>query len=157
LNQNLDKTTKTEMEDEEEEENVKKRKKQKNSKKQNLKVEEEEEEEEEEEMDEEFDSKKKRKKKKKKDLTPEEVAKENYVRKRLKLDDALSTSDSFAGWSPARVKAYKLLATNPNAYYYRFNAPGETQQNGAWSKEEKDLFFERIKTFDLRKEGATQV
>jgi hypothetical protein len=139
---------------ESEEENVKKTKKQKNTKRKETK---EEEEEDDEEMDEEFDSKKKRKKKKKKDLTPEEVAKENYVRKRLKLDDALSTSDSFAGWSPARVKAYKLLATNPNAYYYRFNAPGETQQNGAWSKEEKDLFFERIKTFDLRKEGATQV
>jgi hypothetical protein len=138
---------------ESDEENVKKTKKQNTKKRKETK----EEEEDDEEMDEEFDSKKKRKKKKKKDLTPEEVAKENYVRKRLKLDDALSTSDSFAGWSPARVKAYKLLATNPNAYYYRFNAPGETQQNGAWSKEEKDLFFERIKTFDLRKEGATQV
>eukprot|EP01080_Neovahlkampfia_damariscottae_P012754 gene12754-7030_t len=111
-----------------------------------------------EDIDDEFDSRRKRKqkKKKKKDLSEEELAKENYVRKRLKLDDALSKSESFEGWSPARIKAYKLLDTNPNAYYYRFNAPEENQKNGAWSKEEKELFFERIKTFDLRKEGATQ-
>jgi hypothetical protein len=31
------------------------------------------------------------------------------------------------GWSDARIKAYMEREGNPNAYYYRFNAPGEGQ------------------------------
>lgn len=53
---------------------------------------------------------------------------------RLRLDDALSqlttTADPekvFEGWSEARIKAYKQIDSNPNSYYYRFNAPGEMQ------------------------------
>lgn len=38
-----------------------------------------------------------------------------------------------AGWSEARKQAFKLIDTNPNAYYYRFNAPGEPQRNGAFT------------------------
>ena len=30
-------------------------------------------------------------------------------------------------WSDARIKAFLGRASNPNAYYYRFNAPGEAQ------------------------------
>jgi len=79
----------------------------------------------------------------------------NYIRHRLKLDDALTAKDNFEGWSPARIKAYKLINTNENAYYYRFNSPGEQQKNGAWSSSEKALFMDRLKT--LKKEnGLTQ-
>ena len=56
---------------------------------------------------------------------------------KLKLDDALAVKEQngqFAGWSEARIRAFKLIKQNPNAYYYRFNAPGEAQKNGAWSK-----------------------
>jgi len=40
---------------------------------------------------------------------------------------------AFEGWSEARIKAYKMIGINPNTYYYRFNAPGEKQRNGAWT------------------------
>jgi hypothetical protein len=49
-------------------------------------------------------------------------------------------------WSEARQKAYEQIETNPNSYYYRFNAPGEKQRNGDWDEEERKLFFDRLKT-----------
>ena len=65
---------------------------------------------------------------------------------RLTLEDALAqvaaaqegnsirTDVAFDGWSEARIKAFQKLNENPNAYYYRFNAPGETQRTGKWTK-----------------------
>ncbi len=78
---------------------------------------------------------------------------------KLKLDDAISQG-TMAGWSDARIRAWKLRDKNPNAYYYRFNEPGETQRNGKWrfvlayaslftSPEEKAIFLERIKSFGI--------
>ena len=67
--------------------------------------------------------------------------------KKLKLDEALKRHDedkSFEGWSAARIRAYKLIDKNPNAYYYRFNAPGDIQNNGKWSPEEQELFYKRM-------------
>lgn len=63
---------------------------------------------------------------------------------RLMLDAALSNPLDQTGWSEARKKAFSRIDTNPNSYYYRFNKPGETQIQGAWSDEEEQLFFERI-------------
>jgi len=70
---------------------------------------------------------------------------------KLKLDDALNKAKNgdFDGWSEARIRAYNLIDKNPNAYYYRFNAPGVPQKNGPWSAEEKRLFFQRIKEFGV--------
>jgi len=67
---------------------------------------------------------------------------------RLALDKALDNAKegNFEGWSEARIKAYKTIDTNPNAYYYRFNKPGEVQRDGKWSLEEQKLFFEVMKT-----------
>jgi len=48
------------------------------------------------------------------------------------------------GWSEARKRAYILREKNPNAYYYRFNDPGEKQRNGKWTKEEISLFYKRM-------------
>jgi len=48
------------------------------------------------------------------------------------------------GWSMARKKCFKAIDENPNAYYYRFNKPGESQGKGAWSKVEHKLFMENI-------------
>lgn len=39
----------------------------------------------------------------------------------------------WVGWSEARITAWKLRETEPNAYYYRFNEPGEAQKTGAWT------------------------
>ncbi|KAJ3273008.1 hypothetical protein HDV01_004914 [Terramyces sp. JEL0728] len=71
---------------------------------------------------------------------------------KLKLDEALEQlnknndpSKIYEGWSEARIKAYQQIHTKPNTYYYRFNVPGEKQGSGAWSKEEKELFFKRLK------------
>lgn len=66
---------------------------------------------------------------------------------KLKLDDAVAqvtTEHSMEGWSQARIRAWQLRHINPNAYYYRFNAPGEVQRNGKWTEEEKRLFFKRM-------------
>lgn len=69
---------------------------------------------------------------------------------RLTLDDALhqiqnSNEDGYAGWSAARLRAYKMIDKNPNSYYYRFNAPGEQQKKGKWTDEENALFLNRLK------------
>lgn len=64
--------------------------------------------------------------------------------KRLKLDDALANSEDMEGWSEARIRAYQGMKKSPNAYFYRFNAPGETQKNGPWTKEEDELFMRRL-------------
>ncbi|KAK9767379.1 hypothetical protein K7432_002864 [Basidiobolus ranarum] len=81
-------------------------------------------------------------------------AKQKYQRcGRLALDDALkqiqqnkiSPEDAMKGWSEARIKAYRMIDKNPNAYYYRFNAPGEEQRTGQWSPAEQKLFHARLK------------
>ncbi|PJF19596.1 hypothetical protein PSACC_00596 [Paramicrosporidium saccamoebae] len=68
---------------------------------------------------------------------------------RLRLDDAVAQldtnlEDAMKGWSTARVRAFNALKDKPNTYYYRFNAPGEQQRNGAWTSEEHRLFMKRI-------------
>ncbi|KAL6049119.1 Histone-lysine N-methyltransferase, variant 2 [Balamuthia mandrillaris] len=55
-----------------------------------------------------------------------------------------SADSPLAGWSDARKRAYVLLDSNPNAYYYRFNAPGEMPRYGPWSEEEKKLFLSKL-------------
>ncbi|KAJ3056246.1 hypothetical protein HK097_007606 [Rhizophlyctis rosea] len=69
----------------------------------------------------------------------------------LRLDEAIEQLEQgvdpdkvFEGWSDARVKAYRQIGTNPNSYYYRFNAPGEKQKNGVWDKAEREVFFKRL-------------
>ncbi|CAG8648911.1 10394_t:CDS:10 [Acaulospora morrowiae] len=88
-----------------------------------------------------------------KKTTGENAKKQYRMKGRLALDDALkqvqdNTKDlekAFEGWSEARIKAYKAIDTKPNTYYYRFNAPGEEQKKGQWTKEEEELFFQRLK------------
>ncbi|GAA5806992.1 hypothetical protein MFLAVUS_000341 [Mucor flavus] len=72
---------------------------------------------------------------------------------RLTLDDALQQikdsksneeMDGYAGWSAARLRAFKMIEKNPNSYYYRFNAPGEQQKKGKWTDEENALFLSRL-------------
>lgn len=63
--------------------------------------------------------------------------------KKLKLDDAIAQG-SMEGWSTARVRAWNLRHENPNAYYYRFNHPGEVQRNGKWTDEEREMFLSRM-------------
>jgi len=85
-----------------------------------------------------------------KKITSEDAKTRCYTYSRLRLDDALNQLKSddplkaFEGWSEARIKAYKMIDANPNTYYYRFNAPGEKQRNGAWTPEERKLFFKRL-------------
>ncbi|KAI8814726.1 hypothetical protein BJ742DRAFT_765944 [Cladochytrium replicatum] len=85
--------------------------------------------------------------------TSQDARKRTIKFQRLHLDDALKkleeqrtngSKNMFEGWSEARKKAYKHIRTNPNSYYYRFNAPGEKQRNGPWTKEERNLFFRRL-------------
>ncbi|KAF0384656.1 Homeodomain-like DNA binding domain-containing transcription factor [Gigaspora margarita] len=95
-----------------------------------------------------------------KKTTGENAKKQYRMKGRLALDDALkqvqaNTRDlekAFEGWSEARIKAYKAIETKPNTYYYRFNAPGEEQKKGQWTKEEEELFFSRLK--EMKETGA---
>jgi hypothetical protein len=70
----------------------------------------------------------------------------NVTVKRLLLDDAIAQGNT-AGWSEARIKAFAKRKTvaGQNAYYYRFNAPGEQQRNGKWEEYEKLNFLKRRK------------
>jgi len=63
---------------------------------------------------------------------------------RLLLNDALKNVGSMEGWSEARKKAWKNRRTSPNAYFYRFNVPGQPQKNGKWTKEDHALFMKRV-------------
>ena len=57
------------------------------------------------------------------------------------------------GWSEARIKAWNNRERNENQYYYRFNAPGESQGEGKWSEQEHALFMatmESVKNGELK-------
>ena len=58
----------------------------------------------------------------------------------LEIDE----SELFAGWSEARIKGWKNRIKKPNAYYYRFNAPGERQENGGWTPKEHEQFMDTL-------------
>ncbi|KAJ3280161.1 hypothetical protein HK104_000865 [Borealophlyctis nickersoniae] len=92
-----------------------------------------------------------RRRKSVKKSTGDEVKQRSIKLSRLGLDDALEQLKNgedptkvFEGWSDARVRAYQQIESKPNSYYYRFNAPGEKQRNGVWTKEERKLFFKRL-------------
>jgi hypothetical protein len=68
------------------------------------------------------------------------------IDRKLRLDDALKQADTMEGWSEARKRVYAKREENPNAYYYRFNDPGEPQKNGRWTDGEEKQFFERMKS-----------
>lgn len=56
-------------------------------------------------------------------------------------------------WSGARIKAWNNRERNENQYYYRFNAPGESQGEGKWSEQEHALFMatmESVKNGELK-------
>ncbi|KAG9305199.1 hypothetical protein G9A89_010707 [Geosiphon pyriformis] len=84
--------------------------------------------------------------------TGENAKKQYRMKGRLALDDALKQvlenkkdlEKAFEGWSEARIKAFNAIDSKPNTYYYRFNAPGEVQKKGQWTKEEEALFFARL-------------
>lgn len=48
-------------------------------------------------------------------------------------------------WSEAKRQAYDAMETNPNAFYYRHVAPGETKKTGPWDDSEKELFLKAMK------------
>ena len=56
----------------------------------------------------------------------------------------LDMSDLMLGWSEARIKAWNGRSKNENAYYYRFNAPGEEQRTKGWTPEEHQLFMDTL-------------
>ena len=65
----------------------------------------------------------------------------------LEIDE----SELFAGWSEARIKGWKNRIKKPNAYYYRFNAPGERQANGGWTPKEHEQFMDTLASFRTAK------
>jgi len=79
-----------------------------------------------------------------KNVWRDESGREYYAKGRLLLNDALKDTENFEGWSAARVGAWKNKDANPNAYYYRFNDPGEEQINGAIAESEHKGFMQRV-------------
>lgn len=47
-------------------------------------------------------------------------------------------------WSTAHQHSYLKGVKNPNTYFYRNLPPGETQKNGPWSSDEKEMFMQRL-------------
>jgi len=68
---------------------------------------------------------------------------------RLLLNDALKDVGNMEGWSEARKKAWNNRRTAPNAYFYRFNVPGQPQKNGKWDAEDHRLFMARVLAFGV--------
>lgn len=98
-------------------------------------------------------TKESRKRGKKQKATPE-TKRKNNKRKTIKKSTVGKTvthlqkhpkdaNKRIGDWSEARAHAFGLRKTNPNAYYYRHLAPGESKSAGAWSDLEKELFFKR--------------
>ncbi|KAL1922293.1 uncharacterized protein VTP21DRAFT_9832 [Calcarisporiella thermophila] len=87
-----------------------------------------------------------------KKTTTESAKKQYRMGGRLGLDEAIRQAQmhkidpkkAFEGWSQARIRAWDQRDKNPNSYYYRFNAPGEVQRKGQWTKEEEKVFFKRL-------------
>ena len=63
----------------------------------------------------------------------------------LQQDEEDDDNTTGEDWSTAKRQSFQTLKTNPNAYYYRHVAPGETKRNGPWTEDEKRLFLEVIK------------
>ena len=68
---------------------------------------------------------------------------------RLLLNDALKNPEDQSKWSDARKKAWKNRKTAQNAYFYRFNVPGQPQKNGKWTTSEHELFMKRVLSFGV--------
>jgi len=98
----------------------------------------------EDEDDEDFSFNKKRKRKRNKNIYRDADGRTYQSNGRLLLNDALKDTENFIGWSAARVQAWKNKEVNPNAYYYRFNHPGEEQKNGALTRDEHGIFMQRV-------------
>ena len=64
-------------------------------------------------------------------------------KRKVKCDEE-DVSD-IAFWSAAKRQSWAAIETNPNAFYYRHVAPGQTKRTGAWDEREKKLFMETIK------------
>ena len=97
----------------------------------------------------------KKKRKRRKNVWRDEDGREYRCAGRLLLEDALKDTENFEGWSAARVQAWKNKEHNPNAYYYRFNAPGEVQKNGAVQLDEHKVFMERVKEVGVNMHWGT--
>jgi len=87
---------------------------------------------------------KKKRRRRNKNIWRDASGREYRSQGRLLLEDALKDTENFEGWSAARVQAWKNKEVNPNAYYYRFNEPGEPQKNGPVQMDEHKVFMERI-------------
>ena len=64
----------------------------------------------------------------------------------IDIDDAMERiNEGFLdGLSDARKKAWRNRRTNPEAFFYRFNAPGQAAKKGKWREEEHKMFMERV-------------
>jgi hypothetical protein len=77
------------------------------------------------------------------------VEKKKQTTTRLVLDKALEHAVDMQGWSAARKSAYSKIDSAPNAYYYRFNKPGEKQAHGKWTDQEKKIFLKKLQDCKL--------
>jgi len=103
----------------------------------------------------EYGKKRRKKRKRNKNVWTDKDGKQYQCNGRLLLDDALKDTENFEGWSAARVQAWKNKEVNPNAYYYRFNDPGEAQKNGRIGMDEHKMFMERVKELGVNMHWGT--
>ena len=69
-----------------------------------------------------------------------------HKRKNYKRGPKIEIEDpnELNSWSEAKRTAWTAIKTNPNAFFYRHVAPGVEKRNGAWTKEEKELFMKAM-------------
>jgi hypothetical protein len=57
------------------------------------------------------------------------------------------TPEIWARWSPERRASFLQITKNPNSFFYRNRPPGDPQRYGSFTKEEEELFIERLSYF----------
>ncbi|KAJ1925463.1 hypothetical protein IWQ60_004544 [Tieghemiomyces parasiticus] len=57
------------------------------------------------------------------------------------------TRDQVKAWSAARIHAWNIRHTNPEAYYYRFVDPTEGQSNGGFNAADHQAFMARLEVW----------
>ncbi|KAJ6246001.1 wd repeat domain 60 [Anaeramoeba flamelloides] len=70
-----------------------------------------------------------------------------YKRKKKEVIRPLDAPDGWEKWCYEKKKAYSMYSQNPNSYYFRFNEKGDQEKFGPFSKEEEQLFKERLRKY----------
>ncbi|KAJ6237730.1 snRNA-activating protein complex subunit 4 [Anaeramoeba flamelloides] len=84
-------------------------------------------------------------KKKKKKIPPKSHTKNTINPKNYRYSKPIDAPKDWESWSNTKKRSWNSYDTNPNAFYFRHTEKGTKPKLGKWTKQEKELFFTRIK------------